>query len=190
MRIHRSRKLLILLLLPLSTLLGAAEPALEQRLQAMERKLTELQDRESIRTLLLDYGRHLDDRDWDAFAALFAPGEGTWNGGMGVARGPAEIKQMMVETIGSENTGRGGSGLSNVHLLSNELIDIDGASATAVSKWVFVMTGPDGSPEDAFVGRYEDKLIKIDDDWKFRERVVLGDIMSPTTAAELNTSNP
>jgi hypothetical protein len=157
----------------------AADDSLAARVQALE-------DREAIRTLLLDYGRHLDNRDWDAFAALFAGEEGTWNGGMGIARGPQQIREMMISTIGSDNTGAGGSGLSNLHLLGNEFIDVQGDRATALSKWIFIMTAAEGGPDVVFVGHYADELVKQDGVWRFHERVVHGDIMRPTTVAELN----
>lgn len=157
----------------------AADAALEARVQVLE-------DRESIRSLLLDYGRHLDNRDWDAFAALFARNGGTWNGGMGIARGAQEIREMMISTIGTDNSGVNGSGLSNLHLLGNEFIDVQGDSATALSKWIFIMTAPQGGPDVVFVGHYSDQLIREDGSWRFRERVVHGDIMRTTTINELN----
>lgn len=161
----------------------AADASLEARVQVLE-------DREAIRSLLLDYGRHLDNRDWQAFAALFAADGGTWNGGMGVARGRQDIVDMMVGTIGNDNQGTGGSGLSNLHLLGNEFIDVEGDNATALSKWVFIMTAATGGPDVVFVGHYADTLIRENGVWRFRERVVHGDIMRASTAAELNQSSP
>src|SRR5690606_7714837 len=129
--IRRFVSILVLALITAGSL-HAADGSLESRLQVLE-------DKEAIRNLLLDYGRHLDNRNWEAFAELFAEDGGTWDGGMGVARGYEQIRNMMINSIGSDNVGTGGTGLSNLHLLGNETISVDGDSATAHSKWVFVM---------------------------------------------------
>lgn len=178
--ITRYATLLLLLLFPLTALPQASTATLEQRLQVLE-------DKESIRTLLLNYGRYLDARDWEAFSTLFASTDGTWNGGMGIAKGPEEIRKMMISTIGMENAGANGSGVSNLHLLGNEFIEVQGDSATVLSKWVFFMTASDGGPDAVFLGHYADTLVKINGEWKFSERVVHGDIMRPSTTQELNT---
>jgi len=170
----------LLPLFPLAASAQANPEALMQRLQTLE-------DKEQIRTLLLDYGRHLDARDWDAFAALFAADGGAWNGGMGIARGQDEIRAMMINTIGLDNTGSGASGVSNLHWLGNEFIEVDGDSAKAISKWIFFMTAPNGGPNAVFIGHYADTLIRTSGQWRFRERVVHGDIMSPMTIGELNS---
>jgi hypothetical protein len=163
--------------------LSAAESTLEARLQVLE-------DKEAIRTLLLNYGRHLDERNWDAYAALFAADGGTWNGGMGIARGRDEILRMMTSTIGADNVGAGGTGLSNLHLLGNEFIAVNGDTATALSKWVFVMTAADGGPEMVFVGHYDDELVRENGAWKFKLRTVTGDITRPVTLPGLQTATP
>ena len=48
--------------------------------QSVESRLAALEARESIRALIYGYGRALDHRDFNAFAALFEPAEGTWVG--------------------------------------------------------------------------------------------------------------
>ena len=161
---------------------AAAENNLEQRLIVLE-------DKEAIRTLLLNYGRYVDARDWDNFVTLFATDGGTWNGGMGIAKGHSEIKNMMVNSIGTgNNIGKNGSGMSNLHLYSNEVIEVTGNTATALSKWVFMMTAESGGPDPVFIGHYVDALIKVNGVWKFQERVVHGDITRPTSLNGLNNS--
>lgn len=162
-------------------LLHAAESSLETRLQVLE-------DKEAIRVLLLDYGRLLDNREWVAFSELFAKNGGTWNGGMGIATGRDEIVKMMTSTIGGDNSNAAGNGLSNVHLLGNEIISVQGDTATSLSKWVFVMTAETGGPDFVFVGRYEDTLVRENGEWKFQQRVVHGDISKPVNLPGLNDS--
>jgi hypothetical protein len=173
--------LLVLSLLLPTTAMSADEASVEARLHVLEA-------REEIRTLLFSYGRHVDDRNWEAFADLFATDGGTWNGGMGIARGRAEIIQMMSSTIGTTpNVGASGSGLSNVHLLGNEIIAVDGDTATSLSKWVFVMTAANG-PDVVYVGRYEDEFVRENGAWKFKLRTVTGDITRPGPVPSLDSN--
>jgi hypothetical protein len=181
MKITTAFFLVLSLLLPIPAL-SAADESLEKRIQVLE-------DKEAIRTLLLNYGRFLDARDWEAYASLFATDGGTWNGGMGVAKGYDEILQMMTSTIGTENIGANGSGVSNMHILGNEFITVDGDTASALSKWVFVMTAADGGPDVVFIGHYDDELIRENGIWKFKLRTVTGDITRPVTLPGLDNES-
>jgi hypothetical protein len=154
---------------------------LTERLQVLEAK-------EDIRTLLFSYGRYVDDRNWDAFAELFASNGGTWNGGMGIATGRDEIRKMMTSTIAANNKNAAGNGYSNLHLLGNEIISVNSDSATSISKWVFVMTGDNNGPDLTFIGRYEDTFVRENGSWKFQQRIVHGDISKPTNLPGLNSN--
>ena len=70
------------LLVPLLPAATAAEPALE----TLAARVQVLEDRESIRKLILAYGTAHDNRDYRTFANLFAR-EGEWVSGMGSAKG-------------------------------------------------------------------------------------------------------
>ncbi|HTQ98551.1 MAG TPA: nuclear transport factor 2 family protein [Candidatus Acidoferrum sp.] len=161
----------------------AADANVMARLQALE-------DKESIRTLLFDYGRYLDARDWDSFAALFAENGGTWNGGMGVAKGRAAIKKMMIDTIGGTNVGANGSGQSNLHLLGNDIIEVKGDTGTALSKWAFVMTDKVQGPTIMYIGHYQDTFVREKGQWKFKERVAFADITRPGPLPALEEKKP
>src|SRR5690606_669060 len=143
----------------------------------LEQRLTRLEDIESIRTLLHSYGRYVDERNWQAFSELFSANNGTWNGGMGIAEGRPAIIEMMASTMPADNVGANGQGMDNLHLLGNEFIAVNGNTGTALSKWVFVMTAPEGGPDMVYVGHYEDELVKESGAWKFSYRTVSGDIM-------------
>ena len=136
-------------------------------------RLQVLEDREAIRELLIEYGRTLDERDFEAFSKLFSSNGGEWNGGMGVARGPAEIREMMENTIGRNTLG---INAPNFHIFNNETIEVDGDTATAVSKWSFIVQGDDQRPQWVYLGHYHDKLVRENGIWKFRQRVVTGAI--------------
>jgi hypothetical protein len=57
---------------PSRAAIGAEKDSVASRLQRLE-------DRESIRNLIMEYGRTLDERQWPAFANLFAENGGEWS---------------------------------------------------------------------------------------------------------------
>ena len=58
-----------------------------------------------------------------------------------------------------------------VHLTTNIVIDLDGATATARSNWVLVQNSADG-PVIGSGGGYADRLAKVDGRWLFRHRTI------------------
>ena len=139
-----------------------AHPSLEARVQHLE-------DLEQIRRVLTDYGRFLDARDFFSYAHLFA-NDGEWVGGLGKVQGPAAIQAFMEKSIGTTNPGH------NYHLLSNFEIDVHGDSATAWSRWAFVVPGPDTKPVIAQGGHYEDILVRENGRWRFKRRTASTDL--------------
>jgi uncharacterized protein (TIGR02246 family) len=136
-------------------------------------RLQRLEDIEEIRTLLLDYGRFLDSRDLAAYSRLFAK-DGEWVGGFGSAKGPADILAFM-----QKNLGTGPNRNNSYHILSNFEIDVKGDTATAWSRWTFIVPATDGKPVISQAGRYEDTLVREDGRWKFKRRVAANDIPAP-----------
>jgi uncharacterized protein (TIGR02246 family) len=133
-------------------------------------RLQRLEDRESIRNLLMEYGRTLDGRDWPAFANLFSENGGEWIGGMGPAKGRAAIQKMMETSIGTGPRG------SNYHVFTNETIEVRGDTATASTKWMFVTATADKRPQPLMSGHYVDTLVRERGAWKFQRRLAYGDI--------------
>jgi hypothetical protein len=132
-----------------------------------ETRLMRVADHIEIEQLLMEYGRTLDDRNFEAYSQLFAK-TGIWSGGFGTFKGPAEIKAAMEKSFagsGMQNIG------SNFHLLTNPIIEVSGETGTAWSKWTFVRM-VDGKPTIAMSGIYTDKLVREDGKWKFQNRVV------------------
>jgi uncharacterized protein (TIGR02246 family) len=147
----------------------AAAPATPAARDANTR-LQQLEDKEEIRTLLLDYGRFLDLRDLAAYSRLFAK-DGEWVGGFGSVRGPQEILAFM-----QKNLGTGPNRGNTFHILSNFEIVVDRDTATAWSRWTFITPGADGKPVLSQAGRYDDVLVREDGHWKFKRRVASNDI--------------
>jgi uncharacterized protein (TIGR02246 family) len=140
-------------------------------------RLQRFEDKAEIEALLLDYGRHLDSRDFAAYSALFAK-DGEWVGGFGTVAGPANIKAFMEKAMGTQpNTAK------NYHLLSNFVITVNGDTATAWSRWAFVVPGERGAAISQ-AGRYDDTLVRENGRWKFKKRVASNDTAGPRPAAK------
>jgi len=165
--INRQARMLLFALLTVIPLAGIAAGA--DPIRDMEHRLRQLEDKDAIRTLLIEYGRTLDARDFKSFSELFAKDDGVWDGGMGVAKGRAAIRKLMEDTIG-KNTGAVKS--PNFHLFDNEVITVDGDTATAFCKWSFVVQGEDRRPQWVYLGHYNDTFIREDGHWKFLLRKV------------------
>jgi len=137
--------------------------------QSDSARIKRLEDIQEIQTLLLDYGRTLDARDFKAYSLLFAR-DGVWSGGMGTVQGPAAIQGFMEKAIPGPNA------VHNFHILSNFVIDVTGDKATAWSRWMFMVPGPNNTAVAAQSGRYDDTLVREDGRWKFKRREASNDI--------------
>ena len=131
--------------------------------------LQRLEDRAAIERLLIEYGRTLDARDFKAYSDLFAK-DGVWSGGMGTVQSPAAIRAFMEKAIPGPNTAH------NFHILSSFAIDVNDDTATAWSRWTFMVPGPNNTAVAAQSGRYDDTLVREDGRWKFKKRVASNDI--------------
>jgi uncharacterized protein (TIGR02246 family) len=160
-------------LLLMTAVLTAQAPRAGQSDASIGARLQRLEDIEEIRTLLLDYGRFLDSRDLTAYSRLFAK-DGEWVGGFGSAKGPAEILAFM-----QKNLGTGPNRNNSFHILSNFEIDVKGDTASAWSRWTFIVPAPDGKPVISQSGRYDDTLVREEGRWRFKRRTASNDIPVP-----------
>lgn len=138
--------------------------AIEARLERVEADL-------AIRRVLVDYAAFLDGRDYTRYAGLFTA-DGEWRNGTGSHKGRPAIRAMLATVLGPEGT----ENKANYHLVSNPQIDVTGATATATSRYLFVMRGPGGQPRPSLAGVYRDELVRVDGRWLIRRRVA-SDIM-------------
>ncbi len=162
---------------------GDMETSTGATMNDIESRLRNLEDREAIRQILINYGRFLDQRDFESFSLLFAENDGEWIGGMGKAKGQQAIRRLMEGTIGT-NTAKNSPG--NFHLFMNDRIELNGDSASAVTKWIFMVQNAEGRPEPFYLGHYEDELVREKGQWKFLRRIAFADIPAdnPTGGTE------
>jgi uncharacterized protein (TIGR02246 family) len=148
---------------------AASRPSLERRLQALE-------DKEAIRELLVAYGRDFDRRDFTAYAQLFAA-DGVWTGGSPGSRaytGPEAIREFVAKTYPPS------SYPGSFHIMSSPSVQmLDENTATAWSRWTYVVLGVHGEPAPLVAGHYEDTLVREGGAWKFKLRKVFAESKQP-----------
>ena len=155
---------------------GAVSQALAaDDLASLAKRVQVLEDREDIRALILAYGQAHDHRDYRNFSNLFAS-NGEWVGGLGSAKGPQAIFELMDKTIG-HNPLPNGSG--TYHVMTNDQIKIDGDRASATTKWIYITPGENNKPTLVFLGHYDDQFIREKGEWKFLRREAPADIPAP-----------
>mgnify|MGYP001764672886 CR=1 FL=1 len=125
-----------------------------------------------ILALMKEYCDSIDRGDLDACAALFR--RGRWGIAGDLAEGEAAVRALLANV-----TLYDGVPLTR-HLMSNVLIEVaaDGAHATARS-CIMVMQGvpPDFPLQAIFIGSYQDVFEREADQWYFRERVIVPDLI-------------
>ena len=141
-------------------------------LESLAARVQVLEDREAIRALILAYGQAHDHRDYRTFADLFAS-NGEWVGGLGTAKGPQAIFELMDKTIGHKPLPNGSG---TYHVMTNDQIKIDGDRATATTKWIYLTANDDNSPKLTYLGHYDDEFIRENGHWKFLRRQTASDI--------------
>jgi ketosteroid isomerase-like protein len=152
--------------------LSACSPAAEaQGNDDLAARVQALEDEKEIRRVLVHYGEYLDARDFAGYAGLFAR-DGVWTGGFGTFTGPAAIEAMLVENMGAPEPGF--VNRDNFHLMTTMVVDVDGDTAKARSRYLFMTRTPEDRPSIALAGRYEDTLVREDGAWKIQRRITHG----------------
>jgi len=116
----------------------------------------------AIHQLFVDYGRHLDAGDVDAYASLFAEDGEVLLGPLGRAKGREAIRQLMGRALGQPG--------SSYHIVSSPQVALDGDRATASVMWSVIARGAEGAPALTMVGRHVDELRRERDGWRFVRR--------------------
>jgi uncharacterized protein (TIGR02246 family) len=154
---------------PQAALAASSHPSVEQRLRRME-------DKDEIRELLIAYGRDFDRRDFTAYSNLFAS-DGVWVGGADGSHpytGPTAIREFVTKTYPPS------SYPGSFHIMSSMSVQMRGENtATAWSRWTYMVLGPDGKPTPFAAGHYEDTLVREAGVWKFKRREVFAAAKQP-----------
>jgi uncharacterized protein (TIGR02246 family) len=152
---------MLLALLPALVAAQGSAPTLEQRVQHVEDVL-------AIQRILVDYAATQDAHDYDGYAALFAQ-DGEWVNGRNVYKGRAAIHKMLVDLYGAPPPGYVNN--ESFHISYDAQIEVHGDRATAHSRHLLIMRGPNGAPTPMLAGRYEDEFIREEGQWRILRRV-------------------
>ena len=128
-----------------------------------------LADKDAIRELLARYCFLLDGYHLREFAALFTA-DGEWISRNGKASGPEAIERLLRGMVPEPAPGK-----RRKHFTTNIMIELSGDSASVVSNFLVVRDGPAG-PAIAVAGTYDDTVVRIDGEWKFKSRKLSHDI--------------
>lgn len=139
------------------------------------------EDREAIRELTARYNLAADNHDLDAYADCFVADGAFEIIGLARLQGPDALKAMI-----------GALDFPTLHVTADAVIDVDGDSATQRCAFMLFARKADGN--DLIVlttARYEDRLTRTADGWRFVERIATTDNdlaaginqLSPTFAA-------
>jgi len=137
----------------------------------LQARVQRLEDMAQIHQLFVDYGVHLDARDFDAYSALFAEDAEVLLGPMGRAKGRDNIKAMMQEAL-AEPAG------DSFHIVGSPMVDLRGDTASARVMWTVIRADGSGRPQVAMIGHHRDELVRRDGRWYFARRAGYVDIPS------------
>ena len=168
------RSRMVIALIGTLLLLGSVSAFADE--QSLEQRIQQSEDVREINNLLIDYGLFLDTKDFKSYSELFAR-EGTWSGGTTdfvPVKGPAAIQATMekafAERIYDPDL------ITNVHLVTNVRIEVDGDRATGYSKYSVITRNDQDQSYIRVHGHYDDVYVREDGRWKFLSRVASRDI--------------
>jgi ketosteroid isomerase-like protein len=124
------------------------------------------EDNEGIRELLAKYCHYVDAANADEWADLYVD-EGSLALNMGGP--PIEGKEALRAFASALSAGNG------LHLSANPMIAVDGSEAT-VQSYIVVISDRE-NPHLMLGGRYDDRLRRVDGEWKFVRRELHADFM-------------
>ncbi len=163
------RSLIAVPVLTMITLMGTATATAQD--ESILERLQRLEDKEAIHSLLERFFEYQETGNRQAFANLFAQnGElilrmGHLKGGPEGIMGSGRSK--------STNTEKEAPAEPSRHILSNVHIELDGDSATAVSRWTMLVPLEERNRfRLGGSGRYCDKLVRENGEWKILQRII------------------
>lgn len=133
----------------------------ESRIDAIEERLQELEDKEAIRQLRYRYAYAMDDKDWDRFLSLFTDDARIEFPQAAVDQDPIQGKDALREFC----QGLDGRPFT-AHMMHNGDIAVDDDDAEG--QWYFEV--PEVLEDGSAVwvqGRYDEEYERVDGEWKF-----------------------
>jgi 3-phenylpropionate/cinnamic acid dioxygenase small subunit len=129
-------------------------------------------DADAIRSLIHSYAELLDAGDLDGVAALFE--HATWRSSnrSEVLQGATQVREAYQGVILYDGSPR------TRHVISNVTVVCNGSPvASARSYFTVLQATPGLDLQPILVGRYHDELERVDDGWRFTDRLILPDLV-------------
>lgn len=127
---------------------------------------SELMERTAINDLLDDYAFAVDSRDWDALGRLFTDDAVLDYTAAGGPRGSRdEVLAWIAESLPAVTMTQ--------HLLTNRRVRLTGDAAEVRTELLnpLLFAGEGGAQLLLLGGRYDDRVVRTPDGWKFAERI-------------------
>jgi 3-phenylpropionate/cinnamic acid dioxygenase small subunit len=129
-----------------------------------------LEEKDAIRELMARYCFHFDTGEFDQWLTLFTE-DGAFDLGARGRFSGRESLRTFLKAIPLTN------GLPMMkHCVMNTIVDVEGERASARSYFIVVQGGD--APSISVAGRYEDQIVKVGGQWRFKERTVRFDLMA------------
>ena len=124
-----------------------------------------LEDKEAIRELLSEYCHYVDKGEFEKWENLWMEDA--------VLLTPEKVSIDGKKAIGETIRAAADQILGKVkHMTTNEMIKVSGNNASVESTILVLSLDDNNTISIMLAGTYIDKLQKVDDNWKFRERAV------------------
>jgi hypothetical protein len=118
-------------------------------------------DRDEIVALTIRYATAIDSEQYELLSTVFTADADLDYGEVGHWNSAAEITEFMdLAHRGAANT---------LHRMSNQVVAVDGDTATARTYVDALILGPEGSGVNA-VGYYDDEVVRTADGWRISKR--------------------
>ena len=147
-------------------------PDQQDRIEALEARLSRLEASAASERLQYIYGYYLDNRMWDAIVALFSDDGEIEIGRRGIYRGTEQLKTFFHEVLGGGRSGRNRNELHN-HIQMQGVVSLSEPPVHARGRYralaQFAMNLADGSPGYGWAeGVYENEYVLRDGAWRLR----------------------
>jgi hypothetical protein len=161
---------------------SAARPgsaALNQRIDALERKVRLLEDRAAIEKLTRAYGYYIDKKLWDEVIPLFAPDAEVEISNRGVYRNTNGVDRLFRQVIGHGRVGLAAGELSN-HMVLQGIVDVAPDGRTANGRWrAFIQIGMWQKAALWAEGTYDIRYVRREGIWQFQRMRWYGTYFAP-----------
>jgi hypothetical protein len=147
------------------------------------------EDRARIEDLMARYLFAMDWNDYDAYAECFTE-DGVLDYAMGFAEGRETIRaeaRHFKENVAQMFVRPDGQPAKLRHVVTHKAIRIEGDRAWNTGSW-FEMAddGPECAPKLGSFGHYEDELLKVGGEWKFKRRKIYNEFLKDRGSSAVN----